>query len=1665
MFTCLYDKKEAIDFLFSKIDHNISNLYDLINPVSSPISITDIKNTEDCIFFFSQMEKLEDNFKILFYIKKMNENQISKFENYSKIYSLLIELNIIYDDLEKIYDEVENIIEDKTFNIYQDKNDFNLENLIHLKNKIHIKNENIDGKQNKGYNSEGKQLCKILIIFKNLVSSLEIINDYIKILRTKGSSLPIKISIKTKIKDYETSIKYYLDDKENNFDSIKNFLFNSKNSYISQLNTFYKDNLNLRFVFGKQFRYIMRHLENGLNIDSFLRYIINNIDNNKPIKEGFKVISRNSRDYIDQYELYNKNSLLSISSYIETVFRENGLTLEEHYHKMEIIYKDRAMKKANSFKCLPTKEIFHKNNNNCKGIYLHECENNSMKKYILNLYWDKIGKLPIAQNILIVNKETSYEEIQSFFYRSILCNHNILFVIEIDNSLSDYQQNIMINYIDNLLSEKYKNYKEQTKNDVDKKNTEKYLNSCIVFIYDRQNKNITSFLNEIKKYELPDILCDNKIIDENEKFLSDLGNIKVITSDKCGLGKSGIIKRIIRNENKNYFYFPLGGILSKNIISDKLSNLLNKIKNDMKEENYKDIAIHIDLTQSEEISIINEFFFSFLITKFYINNESIIYIPKDISIYIEVPIYYNNSLSKFDILSIFKKDNITLENMPPFNYQEEMIDKFKILLEINSGDKLQNFVAKYFDKIGIKIYSYYQINIFIKLFISQFNRFNSKIKFFKDGKDITEQLIGEFCRSTRYFINGGFAKLLTKIGDIYENEKNSIEILSYIYENDFYDMKFNEPLIFINKEKMLFYKLYFSINNNSKDYLKQIKEALNLPNEVEKEEEINGIKYKSLLSIVEDNNYVITNDNFKKMILIIYRIKANIPVILMGETGCGKKALIIKLNQILNNGETNIEIINTSTANDEKLCKFMENIENKAKWKKDEELWVFFDKINTCLSLSLLTEIFINRTYNGKSLNKNIRLIGSCEPYRRRKVYKEKFGINISKDNEKKLAYLVKPLPQSLLYYVFSFGRIDDNDENKYIINIIEKLFSKDEKDLNKITAEAISKCHKFLRYYFDYSIVSLREIARFTKCMEFFQKYFTIKNEIEERDNNEKNNKIRSIICSVYICYYTQLKSPEIRFEFENALRPILIKLINNDINRDERGGTLLEQIKNQNVKNEIEIRPEDFLRIEQDYLIEQIEIDKGIGKNSLLKENLFLLFLSVITNIPLITIGKPGTGKSLSAQLIYNSMRGKYSKNKFFKHFPQIIQIYFQGSESTQPKDVEILFEKVKSKFKAFKDKNEKQKLPIIMILFDELGLAERSKNNPLKLLHEKLEYIGKEEGLSFIGISNYSLEEPMANRALVLYVPDLGQNIDGLIQTSESIVESISYKLKKEPIFEIISQTYFKYKEFLKVIKELVVFKKYFENEKNKPDCEKFLDKEKETISDALQQFEFIKESKEFIDLMEKENKIRKDFHGIRDFYNIIKRIAIELKSGDYSEKEKVEIIIKSIERNFGGIEYEIDIDLKLVFEDTKKKFELIKNILEEYFSFFGKNRKIKLDSVFLFKIIYNLVCEKTEPNSNLKINKFKINDYNLNNCIYDNIKDVNSRYLLLEIEPSLSILIYQQIKLYNPFNNIIIYDGSPFANDDNNKQYRFKILNQIKEDVKKDCLIILENLNQI
>ena len=103
-------------------------------------------------------------------------------------------------------------------------------------------------------------------------------------------------------------VKYYLEDKDIKLEALQKFLLKVKNMYMSQLNTIYKDKRNLRFLFGKQFRSMMKYIEKSFEMDSFLRYILNNTDNNKVIREGDKGIQRQAKDYISLPDLYCQNS-------------------------------------------------------------------------------------------------------------------------------------------------------------------------------------------------------------------------------------------------------------------------------------------------------------------------------------------------------------------------------------------------------------------------------------------------------------------------------------------------------------------------------------------------------------------------------------------------------------------------------------------------------------------------------------------------------------------------------------------------------------------------------------------------------------------------------------------------------------------------------------------------------------------------------------------------------------------------------------------------------------------------------------------------------------------------------------------------------------------------------------------------------------------------------------------------------------------------------------------------------------------------------------------------------------------------------------------------------------------------------------------------------------
>ena len=628
--------------------------------------------------------------------------------------------------------------------------------------------------------------------------------------------------------------------------------------------------------------------------------------------------------------------------------------------------------------------------------------------------------------------------------------------------------------------------------------------------------------------------------------------------------------------------------------------------------------------------------------------------------------------------------------------------------------------------------------------------------------------------------------------------------------------------------------------------------------------------------------YEFTTDNYVKMVLIYLRVKANIPLILMGETGCGKTSLIDTLVLFLQ-GQYKLVKFNIHSGlsyydimrflRDEKLVEYPEDL---LRGKKDdninrEKIILFLDEINTTNSINLLCDLFKKRKFLGLHLKDNVYVIGACNPYRLMLSNNEEIGYRNKKlQKVRNLVYTVNPLPLSLINYVFDFGNLKDEDEKKYIQKFVHSFldnrFSKSNNEnyakILDIIIEAVHTCQKFIRENSEISSVSLREIQRFSLFFEFFYNITLERNEFKTADFSflkdesifteglSQKGKIENIVIlksanlSLFMCYYLRI------------------------INTEKREKLNLEMSK---------ILKFDFLdyplRLEKE-LADNINLEKGIAKNRALLDNLFSIFVCLNNKVPVFICGKAGCSKSLSFSLLYESMKGEHSKSELFRKYPKIYLTSYQGSLTSSSKEIEIVFKNAK---KIIENNGKKNKI-LSVILFDEMGLAEISPNNPLKVLHSELD--GKQE-IGFVGISNWTLDASKMNRGIHLSVQE--PNLDDLILTSNTISTDIYEDIKNintyKAMIENLTKSYYEYKEYIK---------KYY--------------------------------------------KSNYDFHGARDFYYLIKIAAHLLKINDKARTLE-NIAMESIERNFGGLELDKEEDNK-IWMSTKKFKQIFSKIQNNY-----------------------------------------------------------------------------------------------------------------------------------
>lgn len=175
-----------------------------------------------------------------------------------------------------------------------------------------------------------------------------------------------------------------------------------------------------------------------------------------------------------------------------------------------------------------------------------------------------------------------------------------------------------------------------------------------------------------------------------------------------------------------------------------------------------------------------------------------------------------------------------------------------------------------------------------------------------------------------------------------------------------------------------------------------------------------------------------------------------------------------------------------------------------------------------------------------------------------------------------------------------------------------------------------------------------------------------------------------------------------------------------------------------------------------EMDWMIESVDLPKGIAKTLALKENLFAVIICCVTKTPLIIEGAPGCSKTLSFHVAVSNLKGKVSEKHIFQHtsvFPSLAPCFYQCSRSTTSNEIRSVFHRAISRDQTNAKTSSEETSECSVVFMDEAGLPEEE----LKVLHHFLDT----PEVSFVAITNSPLDVAKTNRALSVYRPETNDN----------------------------------------------------------------------------------------------------------------------------------------------------------------------------------------------------------------------------------------------------------------------------------------------------------------
>ena len=769
-------------------------------------------------------------------------------------------------------------------------------------------------------------------------------------------------------------------------------------------------------------------------------------------------------------------------------------------------------------------------------------------------------------------------------------------------------------------------------------------------------------------------------------------------------------------------------------------------------------------------------------------------------------------------------------------------------------------------------------------------------------------------------------------------------------------------------------------------------------------------------------SYELTADNAKKILAIYMRFRCSIPVIIMGETGCGKTRLIRFMCELqrssVGNPNSNLIIVKVhgGTTEDDIIKKVklavQKSIENKAH-EKSMETVLFLDEVNSTEAIGLVKEILIDGRMRGEKIDfdHGLRVVAACNPYRRlsdkmiEKLESSGLGYKVRQNETKdlfgsvpmrQLVYRVQPLPNSLRSLVWDFGTLTEDVEEKYILQMMKNINDSHHFDeYRSVIAELLIAVHSFMRKLTDeYFFVSLRDVERFIKVLNWFWSHRGVLFRL--MDDRRKSPACiayhsQAVILSLGVCYHIGLNEHRGKF-VEDVVEHFKAPLSN---------------VTPENFEKEIRLCQSVFL---DGVNLKSELVDRNIARNQALLENVFMMVICIDLRIPLFIVGKPGSSKSLAKTVVTDAMKGSNSGHEFFRCLKEAHCMSFQCSPLSTAEGIENTFEQCANIQQQY-DENK----VVGVVVLDEVGLAEDSEKMPLKVLHPLLESGCLDEDnepngsassrhVGFIGISNWALDPAKMNRGL---------RVERGTPDTEELVRSA---------------------------KKICSSKKDVRNNM-------------ETL--------FIPLAKGYEEIV-KASTTDREYFGLRDYFSLIKMLfAFAERHGRPPIPEEIK---HAIRRNFGGFVLERNSE-DYFFEHLKGLFSKIDlPDHDESFSTWLTVIKEAIQPTMQFENIQRYPLFLTENNSGLRLligmldNKSKSKGENKPDSQADNTSESK-----VENKSDSQVDNTSESKVENKIGPIVLY-GSSFPHDLEYTQL-CRDINKIKVSMENGGTIILLNMDQL